>query len=83
MQRRSSSSRARRSAQANGSLEKLTNLSLESKILNNEERNKSATSNDDKGNKENGILEEDKLTQQSDEKNSELAGSQAEAMETT
>lgn len=83
LQRRNSSSRAKHSAQANGSLEKLTNSTVENKIPSNDEKNKLATNNENKGDKENWMLEEDKSPQQNDEKSSELTGSQAESTEMT
>ncbi|XP_032662825.1 TRAF3-interacting protein 1 [Odontomachus brunneus] len=81
---RSSSSRIRHSAQASGSREKVGNLPAESL---HEEEDKSPTNNHINENKENGISEEDKVSQQSAEKNdqstSELVGSQVETTETT
>lgn len=82
VQRRNSSSRARRSAQVNGSQEQIGNTPLQT-LSNNEEQNKPGPSNYIK---ENGV-EEDNARQQnverSDQPVSELAGSQAEATEMT
>ncbi|XP_070171928.1 TRAF3-interacting protein 1 isoform X2 [Polyergus mexicanus] len=87
VQHRSSSSKIRRSAQVNGSQEKIANLPSETS-LNNEEQNKLETSNYNKETKKNGISEETKERQQSAEKSeqtpiSELAGSQNQTTETT
>lgn len=80
---RSSSSRIKHSAQTNGLREKMENMPIESL---NEEQDKSPNSHI-KENKENGIPEEDKVLEQSNEKNvrsiSEFVGSQVEAAETT
>lgn len=80
VQHKSASSKARRLARANGSEERIGNMPS-----NNEEQNKSVTSNHIKE-KENG-MDEDNAWQQSVEKSdqpmSELAGSQGEATEMT
>ncbi|XP_077261073.1 intraflagellar transport 54 isoform X1 [Temnothorax americanus] len=84
-QRRNSSSRARRTAQVNGSQEKIGNTTLQTSS-NNEEQNKSVTSGYTKETKENE-MEEDNSRQQSVEKSdqptSELAGSRVETTEMT
>lgn len=81
---RSSSSRIRHSAQAGDSREKVENLPAESLY---EEQDKSPTNNHINENKENGISEEDKVSQQSAEKNDQsisgFVGSQVETAETT
>lgn len=81
-QDRNSSSRVKRSAEINDSM--VTDLPLET--LNNEEQDKSATSNLNKE-KENDIMEEDKSQQQGADKNDtsalELAGLQIDSTETT
>lgn len=70
IQHRSSSSKIRHSVQVSGSQEKIANLPSEMS-LNNEEQNKSETSNYNKEIKESGISEENKERQQSAEKKSE------------
>lgn len=87
VQHQSSSSKIKRSAQVNGSQEKIANLPSETS-LNNEEQNKLETSNYNKETKKNGISEETKERQQSAEKSeqmpmSELAGSQNQTTEMT
>lgn len=83
VQRRSSSSRRRHSAQAGSSREKVGNLPTEP--LNEEQE--IPISNHINENKENGILEENKVSQQNTEKIdqsiSEFVGSQIEAAEAT
>ncbi|GAB1862952.1 TRAF3-interacting protein 1 [Camponotus japonicus] len=70
IQHRSSSSKIKHSAQVSGSQEKIANLPSEMS-LNNEEQNKSETSNYNKEIKESRISEENKERQQSAEKKSE------------
>ncbi|KAM0736071.1 TRAF3-interacting protein 1 [Formica fusca] len=87
VQHQSSSSKIKRSAQVNGSQEKIANLPSETS-LNNEEQNKLETSNYNKETKKNGISEETKERQQRAEKSeqmpmSELAGSQNQTTEMT
>lgn len=67
---RSSSSKIRHSAQVSGSQEKIANLPSEMS-LNNEEQNKSETSNYNKEIKKSGVSEENNERQQSAEKKSE------------
>jgi len=81
IQQRTSSSRGRHSAQVNSLREQVANLPAEITSFNNEEQNKSVTTNYNKETKENDISDGDNMRQQSDQPTSEFT--EANNTETT